>query len=282
MSGRLPVAVITAFAAALLWAGPAIAAEASPDPASPTVWLKGAFGRVSGGSLLEPATAAPDGRALDAWMRRAPLELTADVPLGEAATLSVVSRPLDTGEEHRLSDGAAGFFGPDRPGTHLLIATIDSPGVAATEHAWLVEVPDRSGGPELLWEIPGPVALLGPASGEVQGVPGHGCYAYLCVEAGLRPPAETIEPVRVDVGQAPRLRIDDGSAVIHWQGRLEPVGQPGVPEREAETTFVDDPSAAPVLVGLEPTSAGEWLLEVRVDYDRERGWQWFLFRLITE
>jgi hypothetical protein len=143
-------------------------------------------------------------------------------------------------------------------------------------------VPDRSGGPEVLWEIPGPVALLGPAGGEVRGVPGHGCYAYLCVEAGLRPPAATMEPVRVAVGEAPRLRIDDGSALVHWQGRLERIEQPGVPEREAEVTFPDDPSATPLLAGLEPTSAGEWLLEVRVDYDRERGWQWFLFRLLAE
>jgi hypothetical protein len=208
------------------------------------------------------------------------LELTTDRP-GHSGAVSVVARPLDAGAEELLSQGAGSFSGPDAPGTHLVVATFVIPGEAATEHAWLVDVPDRSGGPELLWEIPGPVAVMGPVEDEVRGVPGHGCYAYLCVEAGLRPPAETLEPVRVAVGEAPALRIDDGSALVHWQGRLEPIGRPGIRSREAKSTF-DTPTATLALSGLEPTGAGEWLLEVRVDYDRERGWQWFIFRLLAE
>lgn len=280
MSGRAFLVATLALATTLLTSGPIAATEPPPDPTAPTLWLKGAFGRVPGGSVDDPATAAPDGRPLDAWMRDAPWELATDRP-GSPGVISVVARPLDAGDEEQLSQGAGGFSGPDTPGTHLVVATLELPGEAATEHTWLVDVPDRRGGPELLWEIPGPVAVLGPAEDEVRGVPGHGCYAYLCVEAGLRPPAETLEAVRVAIGEAPALRIDDGSALVHWQGRLEPIGPAGSQSREAEGTF-EAPTADPTLVGLEPTGAGAWLLEVRVDYDRERGWQWFLFRLLAE
>ena len=287
MSGRLPTVAMLALATALLFSGQVGGADReiggadpSPGPSTPDVWLKGAFGRVLGGAVDDPATAAPDGRPLDAWMRRAPLELTSEVA-ARASFTAVVARPLEAGEEELLAQGADTFSGPDSPGIHLVVATLEVPGEGATEHAWLVHVPDRIGGPELLWEIPGPRAVSGPVGDAVLGVPGHGCYAYLCVEAGLRPPAETLEPVRLAVGDAPALRIDDGSALVHWQGRLEPIDRPGAEPLEAEATF-EVPTDSPTLVGLEPTSAGDWLLEVRVDYDRERGWQWFLFRLRAE
>jgi hypothetical protein len=280
MSGRIIPVVALALAAALLTTGQAGASDPSPDPSPAQVWLKGPFGRVPGGSVEDPATAAPDGQPLDAWMRRAPLELSAELP-APAVAATVVARALDGAEEELLSHGAGSFSGPEALGKHVIVATFETPSGGVTEHAWLVDVPDRSGGPELLWEIPGPRAVVGPAGDEVLGVPGHGCYAYLCVEAGLRPPVETLESVRVAVGEAPALRIDDGSAVVHWQGRLEPVSEQGTKSFEAEATFAV-PTDAPVLAGLEPTAAGEWLLEVRVDYDRERGWQWFLFKLLAE
>lgn len=280
MSRRVLLLATLALAATLSTAGQVGAADASPGPSPPHVWLKGAFGRVLGGAVDDPATAAPDGRPLDAWMRRAPLELTTEAA-AQASVTAVLARSLDAGEEELLAQGADTFSGPDSPGIHLIVATLEVPGGGTTEHAWLVDVPDRSGGPELLWEIPGPRAIIGPVGDDVLGVPGHGCYAYLCVEAGLRPPAESLEPVRVAVGEAPALRIDDGSALVHWQGRLEPISGPGAQTLEAEATF-EEPTGTPTLVGLEPPSAGQWLLEVRVDYDRDRGWQWFLFRLLAE
>ena len=83
------------------------------------------------------------------------------------------------------------------------------------------------------------------------------------------------------VGEALELHLSDGSALVHWEGRLEPHDGTLAETRLAQATF-DEPVAGPALHGLEPDTAGEWLLEVRADYDRERGWQWFLFRLVAE
>ncbi len=63
-----------------------------------TVWLKGPFGAVPGTDLDEPATAAPDARPLDTWMRGATLELAIDPPLEPGATVSLRSIALDDGQ----------------------------------------------------------------------------------------------------------------------------------------------------------------------------------------
>ena len=83
------------------------------------------------------------------------------------------------------------------------------------------------------------------------------------------------------VGEPLRLVLDDGSAIVHWEGRLEPQPGTSAETRLAQATF-DEPVAGPTLTGLEPDQPGDWLLELRADYDRERGWQWYLFRLIAE
>ena len=286
MIHRRSAAGFMAAALALAAAAPVAATEepATPQPESamPQVWLKGAFGRVPGGSSTEPATAAPDQRALDTWMRQAPLELSTDVPFEDVLGLAVVARAIEDDREEVLSEGASSFEGPDLPGRHLLIATLETDPTGTSEHAWLVDVPERDGGPEALFDIPGPVARLGSTTGEITGLPGHGCYAYLCVEAGLRPPSESLEPLTVAVGETPVLRLEDGSGMIHWQGNLEPITGDETSKRVAQETFEGPPQATLDLVGLEPTAAGEWLLEVRADYDRERGWGWFLYRLIAE
>ena len=66
-----------------------------------------------------------------------------------------------------------------------------------------------------------------------------------------------------------------------WRGFLEYADAPGERVLETEGTFDDGPQARAAMTGLGPAAEGEWLLEVRVDYDRERGWQWFLFRLVA-
>jgi hypothetical protein len=284
MDRRLRLTALATIALHVLAGGSVSAAHAAPTTApAPIVWLKGAFGTVAGGEPPDPATAAPDARPLDTWMRRAPLELQVDIPDADVLALSVVTRAPDgVRVDGSLSEGATSFEGPDRPGRHVLTATVESRPYGRSVHAWLLEVPDREGGPELLWDIPGPSALVSSSTAEVTGSPGHGCYAYLCVEAGYRPPPDTLAPLAIGVGETPALRLDDGSAMVHWRGWLRPLPDTIAESRHAEDTFEDRPVALARLAGLEPTIAGQWSLELRADYDRSRGWQWFIYRLVAE
>jgi len=260
------------------------AAEPTSEPATPTTvaWLSGPFGAVPGGPVGDPATAEPDGRALDTWMRQASLELASDPPLDAWSRWEVVARAVDgVGAEQVLSHGERWFMAPDEAGRYVLTATLENESGTRSEQAWLVEVPDREGSWETLLEMPMLSAELRASGGVVSSEPGHGCYVGMCQEVGLRPPAATLEALSIAVGEAPELHLGDGSALLRWQGRLEPLAGTTAETRLAQATF-DRPVAGPVLTGLEPTTAGEWLLEVRTDYDRKRGWQWFLFRLRAE
>ena len=257
-------------------------AAASDRAQEVVVWLKGPFGAVVGTDIEEPATAAPDARALDTWMRRATLELAVDPPLEQGATVSLRSIALDGGQVVELPlDDDRWVTAPDRPGLHTVVATVRQDGREPSEHAWLLEVPDRPGSWETLLEMPPLEASLSTANGSVVGVRGHGCYVDSCQEVGYRPPAASLAPLAVSVGEPLTLGLADGSALVHWEGRLEPQTGTRSETRLAEADF-DGPVIGPTLVGLEPDQPGEWLLELRVDYDRERGWQWYLFRLIAD
>ncbi len=258
----------------------------APEPDfEPTAWLRGPFGAVPGGTVEEPATAAPDERPLDTWMRGASLGLSTDPPLETLVGWTVTARLLDTGTgpqtEVVLARDARWLEAPDQPGRHLVRAVLEAEGARRSEHAWLLHVPDREGSWETLLEMPMLDAELHADGRSVAGVRGHGCYADMCQEVGLRPPTETLEPIVVSVGQPLSLELADGSALVGWKGRIEP--QPGTASetRLAEATF-DEPMAGPVLTGLEPDAAGAWLVEVRADFDRERGWQWYLYRVVAE
>lgn len=289
----LCVALSAGWLAGVQAAEPSAAPLAEPSAApleEPRVWLSGPFGRVLGTDPSSPAAAAPDGAALDTWLPAAPLQLEiawaeGDAPLDHPAEddlpgLAVVWRSLEEGApEVTLSDGETSFAGPATPGTSVIVARIRLAGGGSSEHAWLVEVPDREGGPETLLEMPGPQAVLSSTAGSVLGEPGDGCYLYLCVTAGHAPPPSALDALPLDVGEAPQLRLDDGSAMVAWQATLATPGERPRPRIEAAGTFTEAPAADLALSGLEPPTAGEWLLELRVEYDRERGWQWFHFRL---
>ena len=282
--GWIPLILVIAMTSSVAGAEPHAGGE-SPAPAtpSPTVWLKGAFGKVIGGPPDLPATALPDRRPLDAWMRAAYLQLLSDVEGEDVRSLHVVARPVGGTDVIELSDGLVGFAGPDVPGRYVITATLQTAGASVSEHAWLVEVPARAGAPELLWEMPAPTALLSTAATSgVAGIPGHGCYVYLCVEAGYRPSVDSLEAVPLALGERPRLRLDDGTAMVHWVARLESPAVTGTPIRQSEGGSAGAPFTQAELTGLVPPTPGIWLLEVRADYDRERGWQWFVFRLDVE
>lgn len=263
-------------------AAPAPAAVEEPM-AAPSVRLSGPFGAVMGADPATPAAAAPDGTALDLWMRSAPLRLDVSATPDELIDLAVVSRPLTTGvPEEPLSDGDTSFAGPAMPGTSVVVATVHVEGHGSSEHAWLVHVPDREGSLDALLEIPGPVVLLESSSASVAGTPGDGCYVYLCSTAGHPPPPASLPELGIEVGETPSLRLDDGSAIVGWQGVMTMLGEAGRQRLEASGSFAAAPEAEPRLTGLEPSAAGGWLLELRVEYDRERGWQELSYRLVAE
>ena len=255
------------------------AAVATDQPDPGTALLSGTFGKVIGTDPASPATAAPDERPLATWMRSETLELALDPPLDDETSVSIVATAVDGGERVELSlEDGRWVIGPDAPGLHTVVATVARGTTEPREHAWLLDVGDRPGSWETMLEMPAIEASLTASSGSVPGERGHGCLADFCQEVGYRPAAGSLEPLTVVVGEPLRLDLDDGSAIVHWEGRIEPLSQTGSETRLAEATF-DRPVAGPVLAGLEPDRAGEWLLEVRADYDRGRGWQWYLFRL---
>jgi hypothetical protein len=238
---------------------------------------------VPGGDPATPASAAPGGAPLDTWIREAPLTLDVGVPFEDLLELTVTSRPFDgDGPEERLSGGATTFPGPSAPGMATLTASLVTEPYGSSQHAWLLLVPEREGGPEALLDLPGPTAMLTSGSGAIPGEPGNGCFLYLCVDVGYRPPPDALEPLRLGVGETPSLNLDDGSALTKWTGKLTSLDAAHGSERTAGADYATDPQPNAELRGLEPDGAGDWLLEVRIDLDRERGWQWFLYRLQAE
>jgi hypothetical protein len=275
---------------------PPAATAAAPDPAGsgaraggptasaapaegPRVVLFGSFGKVPGGPTDHPAAAAPDGRPLQAWLRSEPMTLLTKVASAGPPQVVITAQEIagDT-DPVVLARDSATFPGPDRPGTYTITATFRDATAGPVQRSWLVSVPDRTGGPEALFDVPGPTGLLSSATATVAGQRGHGCYVYVCAEAGYAPPTETLEALAIAVGETPSLRLDDGSAFVHWVGDIRR-GDPGAVIETGAQAAYDDPVAGADLSGLEPRAPGRWILQVRVDYDRGRGWQWFIYRL---
>jgi hypothetical protein len=256
---------------------------ASPSPARPEVYLRGPFGRVAGGTVASPAAAAPLGTALDAFVRRASLVLETG-PGEPPGALTIVARPVaDPDAEETLSTFWTDFEGPDAPGTHIIVATVANDVGETSQHAWLVEVPDRQPPPDGIYDIPAPQVLVESASGSAAGSLGDGCYVYLCVEAGPAPPLSTLPPLRLASGEVPLVRLSDGSAITAWEGRLARVGRNGPGHgREASGVLADTTESVVALAGLAPPRAGVWRLDLEVTLDRERGWLRTTHRLVAE
>jgi hypothetical protein len=248
---------------------------------APVLWLRGPFGKVAGGTRGDPATTPPGGGPLDMAYQRMPLSLEADDP-GLLSGIRVTSELVETGQRETLAQGQPVFEGPALPGVQLVIASL-SRGGTVVELAWLVDVPEREL-PEdgLVIDIPAPGVIVSTESGQQVGVMADGCYAFLCVETGPPPPASTLAALVTRVGETPVLSIGDGSALVAWQGRLSPLGGTQETAREATGAITDTPTVIVPLDGLEPPARGDWLLEVRVEFDRERGWAWYDYRLIAE
>ena len=254
----------------------------SPSEDQTQLWLSGPFGRVPGGHPDDPAAAPPLGLPLDTFTRDAPLLIDAGEAVSPLGMLTVTATPVGgDGITETLSSGELAFEGPSTSGQSVIMATLSLDGDARQSHAWLVTVPDRALPEDGLFDIPAPEVLLASTAGEVGGVAGDGCFAYLCVEIGRPPPPETLEPLSIAVGETPMVRLGDRSAVAQWEGHLSPIDGDG--EARVATGDAGDPITGRVeLPGLEPPTAGEWLLDLEVVLDRERGWLRLAYRLVVD
>jgi hypothetical protein len=267
------------------------ASEAAPDsvaspepPVGHELWLRGPFGRLPGGSVEQPAAAQPGMIALDTFSRDAPLSLDGGSRSIAYDTLTV--RALEVAQPDApaeiLSTGEFVFTGPSTTGTALLVAELIDAKQQRSEHAWLLEVPDRDAPADGLLDIPAPDTLVEAGTQAVAGSPGHGCYIDLCVEIGSIAPLDMLPELHVPPGEPLSARLSDGSAIIAWEGSLEPLSDtPGAPI-SSEGAISDEVEASIGLVGLEAPDAGAWLLTLKVYFDRERGWMTTSYRLAVE
>jgi hypothetical protein len=249
---------------------PALGSQPSAD--DPVVWLRGPFGKVAGGTVERPASAAPDARPLDTFVRHAPLLLEVEGGEPFLARLEVVARPVEAGREPEvLARGLQAFEGPSVPGRQVIVATLPV-GEHVVERAWLVDVPDREPPDDGLYDLPAPRIIVSTASDRRAGSLGDGCYVYLCVETGQPIPPEDLVPMMALTGETPTLSVSDGSAIVAWEGSLTPLGRTEGRRLEAAGVVTEAPTSSLPLTGLEPMGPGRWLLEVEVMLDRERGW----------
>ena len=266
-------------------AGPALAQAPSSSPDAivasgdgTTLWLDGPFGKVPGGTWLDPAPTA-DTPPLDTWVTEAPLAL-----LLRPASVSVSSWSVAFGEIGSsvvVAEGGAydpqtatvAFPGPRDSGDPLITAhiiTIDGQELRA---AWRVRVPDRPFPVDGVMDIPAPDLLLSSGEETITGLRADGCYVYLCVTIGRLPPFAQIAAVTPTSDVPMRLELSDGSGFVVTEATLTPLsGEPepiGLEPRQVTDSAVDLPSPPP----------GAWLLSVEIAFDRERGLLETVFRL---
>jgi hypothetical protein len=243
------------------------------------LWLSGPFGRVEGSAVFEPATAAPASDPLDTYVKRAPMVLDAgDAPL-PTRSLTVISTSIASGETERLSTGALAFEGPGEPGGAIIIASLQTPGGRSTRRAWLVDVPDREPPADGLYDIPAPEVIVASGATSAAGSPGNGCYLYLCVEIGRMPPAAALPSLDAEPAETLSATLSDGSAIVAWDGVLRRIGDAGGPRQAASGVVTGEPEAVVNLTGLEVPGEGDWMLTLRVVFDRDRGWMESRYRV---
>jgi hypothetical protein len=277
-----------------------VADATTPATDAAPLWLRGAFGRVAGGSLTHPGSAAPSAQPLDTFVVRAPLLLELpDVPgitldrvvAMEAPWQLPVVTPghspappdpiLSGGVEPTVlwsqSDGRGGvpegaivFEGPGEPGTTLLVAELTTSS-GSRQVAWLLLVPDREPPEGDLYDIPAPGIVVSSAGSSRTGRAANGCYAFLCVDVGHAPPTAVLPSLPARVDEPLQVRLSDGSAMVGWSGRLSPLDMPRRPTLDA-SAGPGGPDDVMQLSGLAVPAAGRWLLDLEVEFDRERGW----------
>jgi hypothetical protein len=57
-----------------------------------------------------------------------------------------------------------------------------------------------------------------------------------------------------------------------WKGSLSPLDGGDAVSLEAGSALTDTPEAVVSLAGLQAPAPGRWILDLEVEFDRERGW----------
>ncbi len=185
----------------------------------------------------------------------------------------VTARSLEAaGAVEPLSEGALAFEGPDGVGQHLIVADVTSTSGVATQHAWLVDVPDLQPPADGLYDIPAPEIVVTARAGASSGWSASGCYAYLCVDVGHPPPVDELPVLEAGIGELLSVHPADGSAIVAWDGRLSSLDDPSQPSVRADAVLTEPLENLVSLSGLAPPAAGLWRLDLEVQFDRERGW----------
>ena len=116
----------------------------------------------------------------------------------------------------------------------------------------------------------------------VVGSPGDGCYVYLCVEVGGHVPVGSLPRVEVRPGTPLSARLSDGSGIVAWQATLAP-RHGAAAEPISGQSAANDPAATSLdLAGLAAPSDGNWILTLKIELDRERGWMTTSYLVVAE
>jgi hypothetical protein len=264
------------------------APDASPGAAPSDLWLSGPFGRVAGavpGAGGWPA-GDPGPEPLDAWAMDVPLRLDAGRTGPSLVDWLVTAATPGGGRPAVLADRRPGdaarsplrFAGPHDPGPYLVTAHATTADGWAASRSWAVVVPDRPLPQDGLLEVTAPDVLLGSGPRTVTGRPGHGCYVYLCVDVGGPPPADTLGALQVGALAPLRLQLSDGSGIVAWAVERRSLDGEGPVTAVGPPRTVGTPVTEVVLEGL---PAGEWVVRVALEFDRERGWLEAWFRVVA-
>jgi hypothetical protein len=263
-------------------ATPAPSARPAAGSSRPLIWLRGPFGRVLGGTPDSPAVSEPGGRPLDAYVRGMPMLLEARPPEALSRVEVTARTEGDRSGDESLPLFGPAFEGPRKPGERLLIVSVRGADGSLSEHAWRLLVPDREAPEDGIFDIPAPSIVVSSASGSVTAEQGQGCYVYLCVEVGRPAPDAFLPVLFAGVGETLSLETGDGSGMVAWDGWLRPMGGGEGEAMQARGAATEAPAAVASLDGLAPPSAGEWVLELMVTFDRERGWLRTANRVLAE
>jgi hypothetical protein len=266
--GATPVLGLTL----LVGSTPSMAAEptASGGPGTPTLIAEGPFGRVAGVA----DGAMPDHDVLpvlDAWARGATFALRPSEGILSPWRAVLSTEPdLDRTRALELRGDGDGDASITMRSTGLFLMRVDGtirPDGDAIQGTWWwrVAVPERDlpvdgSGP------PPPAIHVVSGDDEVVLEQGSGCYVGTCGDIGGISPADQLPTVQAIAGAPLSVWLSDGSGMVGWSVSAVPVG--GSP---AETRVLGQGDGWTTHAWVPAPPAGDWVLQVSVTFDRERG-----------
>ncbi|MET0772818.1 MAG: hypothetical protein ABWZ82_07030 [Candidatus Limnocylindrales bacterium] len=276
-------AVLTLALGALSTA-PAVAADPSPPPETPTLYADGPFGRVQGHAtdVDAPRPDLLDLPVFDAWARGATVAFRPTEGTLAPWHLWVFPEPdVDMPATYQLTDvDGDASVSLQEPGLYLLrVDGTIRPDGDALEGTWWwrVAVPYRDFPPDEHGPPPPAISL---ASGDRVAAleQGSGCFLGTCGDIGGISPPDLL-PTVTTIEHAPlSVTLEDGSGFLDWSVVVSPVGQ----DDAAEIVLGRAHDTRTTTAWVEAPARGDWLVATTVTYDRDRGEMAGYGRLIVE